>query len=906
MTIVMDNSGIQRPPASAAKTPMMKQYLGFKEAHPKEVLFFRMGDFYEMFYEDAVLVGEVLGLHVTHRGKGPDRYKMAGIPYHALDRYLPRMINMGYRVAICEQTQDPKEVKGKDIVERKVIDIVTPGTLTDEKYLDPQSSNYLLMVFRLRKTLGLSWLDLSTGRFFVADISAQQSALHAEIQRIGPTEILLSDKVILAMGRHPSRRNPWIQSDADLGHAIEAVRDGVMLTPVPDWSADRKSAVKELCEHFEVKRLEGFGLDPTAPSTVAAGALLRYTADMKAGQLGALRPPLLYQVDRFVRLDGATIRCLELVSGMRSRDQSATLLSALNRTVTSMGARLLRDWLLSPLLDQDKIDGRLDCVTILRHDALALNGLRAALKGVHDLERLAQKLASGRANGRDFMRLRNSLGRLPELHGTACKAIESTTYPVDSLTRLIGGLGLHADVHELLTECLEDEPAATPADGQVFRPGFNPELDELRNICANSEKIIKEYQQQEIQSTGISSLKVGYNRVHGYYIEVTNSHKSKVPAGYQRRQTLKNAERYITTDLKEFEEKVLTAQEQILTLENRIFNKLREELEGMVSGLQRTATVLAKLDVLSNFAELAAERGYVRPSFREDRAIKIISGRHPVLDAMPSDEPFVPNDFIIGDEESGFLGIITGPNMAGKSTYIRQAALLVLMAQVGSYLPAEEATLGLSDRIFTRIGSADELAKGLSTFMVEMVETANILNNATDRSLIVLDEVGRGTSTYDGVSIAWAMSEYLHDHIRARTLFATHYHELTELTTTKPGVRNYNISVREWQDEIIFLRKIVKGGADKSYGIQVARLAGVPKIVIERAKLVLQRLEDGTFESQPELLLSPTSTGQVSPKQLSLFAEAKDLIRDKLSQIDVNNMTPIQALLTLQELKKLL
>jgi DNA mismatch repair protein MutS len=906
MAIVMDNTGIQRPPASSARTPMMRQYLGFKEQHPTEVLFFRMGDFYEMFYEDAVLVGEVLGLHVTHRGKGPDRYKMAGIPHHAIDRYLPRMIKMGYRVAICEQTQDPKDVKGTNVVERQIVDIVTPGTLTDEKYLDPEVSNYVLMVVRQRKILGLSWLDLSTGRFFVMEIPALVSSLHAEIQRIGPTEILVSDKITLAMGKDGPGKRGEIKNDAELGHSIDAARDGVMLTPVPDWTADRKSAVKELCEHFEVKSLQGFGLDSNGPSAVAAGALLRYASDMKAGQVGAIRPPLCHRVDKFVRLDGATIRCLELVSGMRSQDRSATLISVLNRTVTHMGARLLHDWILSPLMDREAIEARLDSVAVLRNDALALHALREGLKGVHDLERLAQKLASGRANGRDFMRLRNSLGRLPGVHKTLQDALAATTLPVEALGRVFNGLGLHTDVHELLLTCLDEEPAVSPAEGRIFKSGFNEELDELRTLSETSEGFIKEYQEKETKETGISNLKVGYNRVHGYYIEVTNSHKHKVPEGYQRRQTLKNAERYITTDLKEFEDKVLTANERMLSLETKMFTKLREDLSQIVLELQRTATVLAKLDVLSNFAEIAAERGYVRPVLRDDQVIKIVSGRHPVLDAMQTDEPFVPNDFLIGDAQNGTLGIITGPNMAGKSTYIRQAALLVLMAQVGCYLPAEEAELGLCDRIFTRIGSADDLAKGLSTFMVEMVETANILNNATSKSLIVLDEVGRGTSTYDGVSIAWAMSEYIHDKIKARTLFATHYHELTALPVTKPGVRNYNVSVREWQGEIIFLRKIIQGGADKSYGIQVARLAGVPKVVIERSKVILQKLEDGTFESASDSLFSSAPAHGGSPQQLNLFGDARDKLRDKLKELDPNNLTPIEALLELRELRKLL
>lgn len=905
MATVMDDPSIQRPPSSAAKTPMMRQYLQFKEEHPKEVLFFRMGDFYEMFYEDAVLVGEVLGLHVTHRGKGPDRYKMAGIPHHALDRYLPRMIAAGYRVAICEQVQDPKEVKGKDVVERKVIDIVTPGTLTEEKYLDPEIANYVLMVTRLRKTLGLSWLDLSTGRFFVMDIPAHEAALHAEIQRISPKEILLTDKVLMASGKEPPRRQAKITTDADLGHAVEAIRDGIMLTPVPDWTADKKNAVKELCEHFEVKSLEGFGVDARGPSAAAAGALLRYASDMKGGQVGAIRPPLSYRVDRFVRLDGATIRCLEIVSSMRSQDRTATLLGALNRTVTCMGARLLHDWLLSPLLNREAIEARLDCVAVLKEDALSLHSLRDGLQGVHDLERLAQKLASGRASGRDFMRLRNSLGRLPGVHGTLKTAIDNTSLPVDSFQKLLAGLGLHEDVYELLDQCLEDEPAPTPAEGKIFKAGFNEELDKLRELAGTGEGFIKTYQEEQSKATEIPSLKVGYNRVHGYYIEVTNAHKHKVPEGYQRRQTLKNAERYITTELKEFEENVLNAQDRILDLETKMFQKLREDLAGIVLDLQRTATVLAKLDVLANFAEIASERGYCRPQLRDDKTIKIVNGRHPVLDAMATDEPFVPNDFLIGDDENGTLGIITGPNMAGKSTYIRQAALLVLMAQVGCYLPADEVELGLCDRIFTRIGSADELAKGLSTFMVEMVETANILNNATDRSLIVLDEVGRGTSTYDGVSIAWAMSEFIHDRIKARTLFATHYHELTGLATSKKGARNYNVSVREWQDEIIFLRKIIQGGADKSYGIQVARLAGVPKSVLDRAKVILRQLEDGSFESGNDPLFSKSSAAP-GPTQLSLFADAKDEIRDKLKDIDLNNMTPLQAMLALSELKQML
>lgn len=896
----------KRPHSSQARTPMMKQYLKFKEEHPSEILFFRMGDFYEMFYEDADVVARVLGLTKTARHKGSaDEHPMAGIPHHAIDRYLPRLIDAGYRVAIAEQVEDPKEAKG--IVKRAIVDVITPGTITDERYLNPQSSNYLLMVHRKGKAMGLSWLDISTGQFRLMEIASRAPQLRAEIERIGPKEILIADKVSMAMGATPPTHSEWIKTHAELGHTVDMARRDVMLTMVPDWTVDRDTAVRSLREHFGVKSLEGFGINESSPAVTAAGALLQYASRMKAGQLGVIRRPRMMQSENFVRLDGATIRCLEIVSTLRG-NQEATLYQALNHTVTSMGARLLREWLLCPLLNRERIESRQSVVAILKADSLSLAGLRESLQQVHDLERLAQKLSSGRANGRDLWRLKLSLENLPTVLKACQAAIASTTEPDGPFQKLLKGFSLHAELQQLLKDTIRDDPKNHPSEGPVIQDGFNEALDKWRNAASRSESILDEYKQSEVERTGIPSLKVGENRVFGFYIEVTNAHKSKVPDDYVRKQTLKNAERYITTRLKELEDMIVNAKDEALALETKIYDDLRESLTGVVHELQKTANILAHLDVLANFAEVATERGHVRPKLRDDTSIRILGGRHPILDAMPADEPFVPNDFCIGDAENGFVSLITGPNMAGKSTYIRQVALLTLMAQMGCFIPAESAEVGLCDRIFTRIGSADELARGLSTFMVEMVETANILNNATNRSLIVLDEVGRGTSTYDGVSIAWAMTEHIHDKIKARTLFATHYHELTTLSETKPGVKNYNVSVKEWQDEIIFLRKIVAGGADKSYGIHVARLAGVPKQVIARARVILDQLEQGDIDiksSGPKA--TPVPKEPTEPQaQLSLFQSAKDPIHEKLADLDLNNMTPMQCMLALNELKTLL
>ena len=909
------NRRSSRPRAADARTPMMKQYLSFKEAHPDEVLFFRMGDFYEMFFEDAEIVSEALGLTLTRRSSKAESYPMAGIPYHALDRYLPRMIESGFRVAICEQVEDPADVKGRSIVEREIVDIVTPGTLTDERYLEPGDPCFSLMIVRYRSRLGLAWLDISTGQFLTLELPARTDLLEAEIQRIQPREILLPDKVMHAMGAEPPERGEKIRTDADLGHLVDAARDGVMLSPVPDWTVERKQALRALCEHFEVSGVEGFGLERESLAVTAAGALLQYAGRMKAGRLGALRPPKAWRSERFVRLDGATIRTLELVSKLRGRESGrhGTLLGTLDKTVTNMGSRLLRDWILSPLLSREEIEQRHDVVTLFREDGLSLAAFREALRGVHDLERLAQRMASGRATPRDLANLRASLQRMPALHAAARDLLERARAPVESFEDLLAGVSEHVELRTRLEETLDDAPALSPSEGPIIRDGFNADLDQLRGLATEGETYLENYRLAEAERTGISSLKIGNNKVFGYYLEVTNAHKDKVPPDYIRKQTLKNAERYITPDLKEFEEKILSATEKSVALEGEIFQALRELAAESARALQVTAEAVAQLDVLAGFADLAGSRGYVRPTLRDDERIAIRAGRHPVVDAMGGEEPFVPNDFRVGDED-GLVAIITGPNMAGKSTYIRQVALLVHMAQIGCFVPADEAEIGLVDRIFTRIGSADELTRGLSTFMVEMVETANILNNASSRSLIVLDEVGRGTSTYDGVSIAWAMTEYIHNKLGARTLFATHYHELTALSQELIGVRNYSVSVREWQDEIVFLRKIIQGGADKSYGIQVARLAGVPKTVIRRAKVILAALEDGNVDADGAALFTRHLGGRRHDGQMSLFSAPQpvvmeepepDPVREAVEALNINDMTPLEALMKLKELQDL-
>ncbi|HKI35047.1 MAG TPA: DNA mismatch repair protein MutS [Gemmataceae bacterium] len=793
-------------------TPMMQQYREAKSRHPGMLLFFRNGDFYELFEEDAELGSRLLGIALTRRDK---EIPMAGVPHHALDRYLARLLQAGHRVAICEQVEEASQAKG--LIRREVTRVVTPGTLTEDNLLDPRRSNHLVAVAAAGDTVGLAWVELSTGQFQAADVSWQRLA--DELGRLAPAECLTSE-----------------DGPAHLGARLREAAPATALTARPGWTFDANTARAALFHHFGVNTLAGFGFDDTQACLVAAGALLLYVQEtLKAslGHLSRLRP---YRQDRFLFLDEVTRRSLELTRTLRDGQREGSLLSVLDRTVTAMGARLLQEWVVAPLAERLAIEARLDAVEELKGEEGLRAELRQALGEAYDLQRLTARVSTGRASPRDLAGVRDTLRLLPRVKAKV------TARRARLLNDLEGRLELCPDLRELLDGALVDQPPVNPREGGLVRPGYDPELDELHAITRDGKDWMTRFQAEEITRTGIPSLKVGFNQVFGYYIEITHTHAGRVPSDYQRKQTLKNAERYVTAELKAYEEKVLTAQEKIHQREYDLFLTLRDRVAAQTQRLLQTAEVLATLDVLASLAELAVSRGYCRPALCDEPVLEMADGRHPVLDVVLPPGTFVPNDVALGPG-TGNLWVITGPNMSGKSTFIRQVALLALLTHMGSLVPAREAKVGVTDRIFTRVGSSDNLSGGQSTFMVEMTEAANILNNATGRSLVILDEIGRGTSTYDGVSLAWAITEYLHDRVACRALFATHYHELAQLADKLPGLRNYNVVVREWQDEIVFLHKIAAGSADKSYGIHVARLAGVPEEVLGRAKEVLAELE---------------------------------------------------------------
>ncbi|MGC3967084.1 MAG: DNA mismatch repair protein MutS [Pirellulales bacterium] len=814
-----------------AHSPMMQQYFDAKAACPGAVLFFRMGDFYELFHDDAKLAARVLNLALTSRDKGENPVPMAGFPHHQLDGYLGKMITAGHRVAVCEQTEDPRFAKG--IVKREVTRIVSPGTVTDDALLDPRESNYLAGVAMPAKDgapLGLAWIDLSTGRFQAAQVTAER--LNDELARVGPVEILAAEEAELPTTYGNGR---------------------MLVTRRPPWAFSQRTAEETLCKHFNTRSLEGFGFgDGDGPGIRAAGAVLEYLLETQKSTLGHIDKLVPYRTGTTLEIDESTRRSLEITRTLRDGKRDGTLLEVLDRTVTAMGSRLLADWVNNPLVDVDLINLRLDAVgELVKHEALS-NDIREALKQVYDVQRLLGRISTNRATPRDLSCLGSTLRGLPALKA------KLTARNSALLNALESQLDLCPELRARLEGALEDDCPLVSKDGGFIRTGFEAKLDELRELSGGGKQWIARYQATEAERTGISSLKVGFNSVFGYFIEITNTHRDKAPAEYIRKQTVKNAERYITPELKEYEEKVLTAEQQAKDLEYELFLKLRDAAQAESRRLSATAGVLAEIDVLSALATLARERGYCRPTMTTDAKLRIVGGRHPVLDSTLPQGAFVPNDVVMG-EDAGLVMLITGPNMAGKSTYIRQSALLTLMAQIGSYVPAKDAVIGAADRIFARVGASDELSRGQSTFMVEMTETARILHGATGRSLVILDEIGRGTSTYDGVSLAWAVVEYLHEHIGCRTLFATHYHELTDLSQSLADVRNLNVAVREWEDEVVFLHKIIEGAADKSYGIHVARLAGVPREVVDRAKQILAHLEQDHVADDGKSKLSKRS-----------------------------------------------
>lgn len=871
---------------------MMKQYEDAKAVAGDALLFFRMGDFYELFHDDAKTAAKVLGLTLTSRDKSENPVPMAGFPHHQLEGYLAKLVRAGYRVAVCEQMEDPASAKG--IVRREVQRIVSAGTLTDDALLDPRTGNLLLAVYQpapgkggaASEWIGLAWVELSTGRFEAGTFPAK--SLADQIARLEPAEILVRDDDSTLMRDDYEK---WA------------------LTRRPAWQFGYEESQRVLHQHFGVLDLSGMGWELQKDSDAnntrlqdllaisAAGAAMAYLQETQKASLDHILQLSPARLSRSLEIDSATRRSLELTQTIRTASRDGSLLEVLDRTVTAMGARRMSQWLASPLICKEQIDARLEAVDEFTQQERLRMTARELLSDIYDIERLIARVATGRCSPRDLKQVGRSLGQLPKiktlLEGRASQRLSDLQSKLDLLPTL----------HDHLAEALEEDCPLQVRDGGFIRPGYDERLDEFRQLAAGGKDWIARYQAEQIQETGITSLKVGFTSVFGYYLEVTNTHKDRVPANYIRKQTLKNAERYITPELKEYEEKVLTADESAKALEFELFLELRQFVHAQTQILQTNAAILAELDVLASLAELAIKQGYVKPEVVEEPVLEIKEGRHPVLDATLPKGTFVPNDSMLGDDHGTVL-LITGPNMAGKSTYIRQTALITILAQMGSFVPASQAKIGIADRLFARVGASDELARGQSTFMVEMVETARILNTATERSLVILDEIGRGTSTYDGLSLAWAIVEQLHDVNRCRTLFATHYHELIDLQTSLGGVRNWNVSVKEWDDNVVFLHRIVPGGADRSYGIHVARLAGVPNGVNLRAKEILAQLEAAHIGGAAPVAVPPPKKKSSGNIQMTLFEWKENAVVEQLKQLKIENMTPLEAMQTLVDLQR--
>ena len=858
-------------------TPVRRQYLKIKEAYRDSIVLFRMGDFYETFDDDARLVARELDITLTGRSLGKNlRVPMAGVPAHSVESYLARLVRKGHQVAICEQLSDPALSKG--LVERDVVRVVTPGTVFEDSLLDQRANNYLAAVSVEGEQAGLAYADITTGEFAAAQMPLAQLSL--ELGRIDPAEVLVPRSIL---------------SHKVAAEGIDIQESPYRLTPTDDAPFEHETAVAALLGHFRIHTLESFGCEHLPLAVSAAGAIVEYVERTRltaysAGSRVQLNNLSVYSARQYMALDSRTRRNLELFEGGRGGQRELSLLAAIDRTRTAMGSRLLRRWLGQPLLDLAALEQRLEAVDSFYRDGLARGAVAAALTGVADMERIIGRVVAGSVAPRELLALRSGLETLPEL-GERVAGLGS------GLQWLHAGLRPVSEVTELIEAAIEPEPSGAVGDGNVIRAGFSDEIDELKNASTNARQYIAGLEQKERERTGIRSLRVGYNQVFGYYIEVSKSQTAELPDDYIRRQTLTNAERYIVPELKEYESLVLNARERLATAESDIYRRICAQVAESAESVARTASAIAQVDVFCALAQAAVDNGYVRPVVDNGSAIRIREGRHPVVERVLSSGDYVPNDVELSAEER--VLVLTGPNMAGKSTYIRQVALITLMAQVGSFVPAAEARIGLVDRIFTRVGLQDDLATGQSTFMVEMVETAAILNQATPRSLVILDEIGRGTSTYDGLSIARAVIEHLHNDPRlgCKTLFATHYHELTQLAATLPGVRNYSVAVAEEGGDVIFLHRIVPGGADRSYGVHVARLAGLPQGVINRAWEVLADLESQGENARKRL------THSAPVQQLTLFPAGSSLA-DALRALDVPNMTPLDALNKLYELQE--
>jgi len=876
-------------------TPMLQQYLEIKGQHEDAILFYRMGDFYEMFFDDALIASKILGITLTSRNKKSDpvQVPMCGIPYHAAQSYLAKLIKVGRRVAICEQTEDPANAKG--IVKREVVRIISPGVVTDDQLLDDKSNNYLAsLVVKESQGLrhyGLSFLDVSTGEFLVGEFSGRPGNFDEildQVARLAPSELLI-----------PADDRENLEEFLEL---LQMLLPVLCVTERNSLAFLEDTARDLLHDHFRVVSLDGFGCSHFSFGITAAGALLEYIRETQKSTVGHIEKLKPLESEAILHIDESSRRNLELTETIVGGHRQGSLLSVLDNTCTPMGARLLRHHLLFPLRDRRKIIDRLDAVTSFFNNSLLRREIRTLLEGVYDLERLNSRMILGSGNGRDMLAMKASLSCLPAIQRLLA---QGDTVKLIALREAFDTL---ADLHELLEKSIHPEAPVSVREGHLIAPGYNQELDELVMLLRDDKKLILDLENRERAATGIAKLKIGYNKVFGYFIEIGKTHEHKVPGHYIRKQTLVNAERFITPELKEFENRVLGAEDRRVELEYELFLAIRARLAENSTRILQTARLLAQLDVLTSSAEIAHINNYRRPEIDDGDDIHIIEGRHPVIErALPSGK-FVPNDVHL-DQHNNEVIIITGPNMAGKSTVLRQTALIVLMAQMGCYVPAEQAAIGLIDRIFTRVGAMDNLRRGQSTFMVEMSETANILNNATERSLVILDEIGRGTSTYDGLSIAWAVAEELVEKNGkgVKTLFATHYHELTELAKTNIRIQNYSIAVREWQGSIIFLHKLVKGGTSRSYGIQVAGLAGVPPHVVKRAMEILKEIELGKFrQNGPVYSFGNKSRNRKNADQLLLFAPPVDPIREFLMKINLDECPPVEALNTLYSLKNML
>ncbi len=863
-------------------TPVMKQYLDIKKEYDDAILFFRMGDFYEMFFEDAKTVSRELGLTLTSRDRNKkDPIPMAGIPYHAVNGYLSKLLRKGYKVAICEQTSLPGKSKGP--VKREIVQVVTPGTAMGEEVLDSRSNNYLVALSLNGEEAGIAMADVSTGEFLAGEIQKGRDWL-GELERISPTEVLLSEN-----------------EPQEIENAIKSRLNNVMISYREGWTFEKNYAEDIILEHFRIANLKGFGLEDSPDGISAAGGILSYLIETQKASLGHINIIKRYRPDATMFLDTRTRNNLELISPMSAAVGSkGTLLGVIDNTLTSMGVRLLKSWITSPLIETEQIKKRHDGVDELLRNPDTLKEIEKIIGKISDIERLISRVCLERANPRDMVSLADSL----ECSWSLREAVGSFTSEI--LKNCAENIKDLRDIAGKINNAIVDEPPMLISEGGIFRDGYHSEMDELREISRSGRRWIADMQAQERQKTGISNLKVKYNNVFGYFIEVSKSNLNRVPESYMRKQTLVNAERYITPELKEYEAKVLGASERIAELEKNLFVELRKEVSGWVKDIQSFSSAVAVIDVLQSFAGTASLKKYVRPEIDDGTIIDIRDGRHPVVETLLPAGKFVSNSTFIDSKTEQIL-IITGPNMAGKSTYLRQVGLIILLAQAGSFVPASFAHIGVVDRIFTRVGASDNLAGGESTFLVEMNETANILNNCTPRSLILFDEVGRGTSTFDGLSLAWAIVEYLHQvqRVTARTLFATHFHELTELEVILPRVKNYNVEVKEWNDEIVFLRKVTEGGSDQSLGIQVGRLAGLPPKVINRAKEILTNLEANEFNINNKPKIAGTKKEKTDENlQFNLFELPEHPVVEELREIDIDNLTPLKALLILEQLKR--